>query len=107
MDNRVHGDDEIHPVYTPGVARPSNVREGALRRDGPSMVTSRRRTEVFVDDQSAEVNRLRMVAAGLEDEVAALRRRLQDSPKRVRTLEERLLESKSHCLLYTSPSPRD
>ena len=96
MDNRVHGDDEIHPVYTPGVARPSNVREGALRRDGPSMVTSRRRTELFVDDQSAaaEVNRLRMVAAGLEDEVAALRRRLQDSPKRVRTLEERLLESK-------------
>ncbi|MEC7967019.1 MAG: proteasome ATPase, partial [Actinomycetota bacterium] len=49
-----------------------------------------------MDEQSAaaEVNRLRMVAAGLEDEVAALRRRLQDSPKRVRTLEERLLESK-------------
>ena len=108
MDNRVHGDDEIHPVYTPGVARPSNVREGALRRDGPSMVTSRRRTELFVDDQSAaaEVNRLRMVAAGLEDEVAALRRRLQDSPKRVRTLEERLLESKSQLAQAVSQNEK-
>jgi proteasome-associated ATPase len=45
-------------------------------------------------DASAEINRLRMVAAELEDEVTALRRRLQDSPKRVRTLEERLLETK-------------
>ena len=108
MDNRVHGDDEIHPVYTPGVARPSNVREGALRRDGPSMVASRRRTELFVDDQSAaaEVNRLRMVAAGLEDEVAALRRRLQDSPKRVRTLEERLLESKSQLAQAVSQNEK-
>jgi len=70
------------------------------------MVTSRRRTGRFVDDQgaAAEVNRLRMVAAGLEDEVAALRRRLQDSPKRVRTLEERLLESKSQTtILITLP----
>jgi hypothetical protein len=30
----------------------------------------------------------------LEEEVLALRRRLQDAPKRVRTLEERLLETK-------------
>ncbi|MEQ8841405.1 MAG: proteasome ATPase [Acidimicrobiales bacterium] len=45
-------------------------------------------------DTAAEVNRLRMLAAELEDEVTALRRRLQDSPKRVRTLEERLLETK-------------
>jgi len=45
-------------------------------------------------DANAEINRLRMVSAELEDEVTALRRRLQDSPKRVRTLEERLLETK-------------
>ncbi|GJM38166.1 MAG: proteasome-associated ATPase [Acidimicrobiales bacterium] len=45
-------------------------------------------------DAKAEINRLRMVAAEMEDEVTALRRRLQDSPKRVRTLEERLLETK-------------
>ena len=45
-------------------------------------------------EAKAEIDRLRMVAAGLEDEVGALRRRLQDAPKRVRTLEERLLETK-------------
>ena len=32
--------------------------------------------------------------AALEEEVVALRRRLQDAPKRVRTLEEKLLETK-------------
>jgi proteasome-associated ATPase len=49
-----------------------------------------------VEDQDAtvEIKKLRMLAAELEDEVTALRRRLQDSPKRVRTLEERLLETK-------------
>jgi proteasome-associated ATPase len=46
------------------------------------------------EEKTAEINRLRMLAAELEDEVTALRRRLQDSPKRVRTLEERLLETK-------------
>lgn len=30
----------------------------------------------------------------LEDEIGALRRRLQDAPRRIRVLEERLLESK-------------
>jgi proteasome-associated ATPase len=61
-----------------------------------------------VDEQSAaaEVNRLRMVAAGLEDEVAALRRRLQDSPKRVRTLEERLLESKGQLAQAVSQNEK-
>ena len=72
------------------------------------MVASRQRTESFVDEQSAaaEVNRLRMVAAGLEDEVAALRRRLQDSPKRVRTLEERLLESKDQLAQAVSQNEK-
>ena len=61
-----------------------------------------------MDEQSAasEVNRLRMVAAGLEDEVAALRRRLQDSPKRVRTLEERLLESKGQLAQAVSQNEK-
>ena len=31
---------------------------------------------------------------GLEEEVVVLRRRLQDAPKRVRTLEEKILETK-------------
>ena len=61
-----------------------------------------------MDEQSAEaeVNRLRMVAAGLEDEVTALRRRLQDSPKRVRTLEERLLETKGQLAQAVSQNEK-
>ncbi len=61
-----------------------------------------------MDDQSAEaeINRLRMVAAGLEDEVTALRRRLQDSPKRVRTLEERLMETKGQLAQAVSQNEK-
>ena len=40
------------------------------------------------------MSELREQAKALEEEVVALRRRLQDAPKRVRTLEERLLETK-------------
>ncbi len=61
-----------------------------------------------MDEHSAEaeVNRLRMVAAGLEDEVTALRQRLQDSPKRVRTLEERLLETKGQLAQAVSQNEK-
>jgi len=48
---------------------------------------------VPVDDQ-AELITLREQALVLEEEVTTLRKRLQDAPKRVRTLEERLLETK-------------
>ena len=41
-------------------------------------------------DQAAYIDQVR----ALEEEVLALRRRLQGAPKRVRTLEERLLETK-------------
>ena len=73
-----------------------------------SRVTHERQTEDSVDEHSAEaeVNRLRMVAAGLEDEVTALRRRLQDSPKRVRTLEERLLETKGQLAQAVSQNEK-
>ncbi|MEO0494616.1 MAG: proteasome ATPase [Actinomycetota bacterium] len=47
-----------------------------------------------------------MVAAELEDEVTALRRRLQDSPKRVRTLEERLLETKGQLAQAVSQNEK-
>ncbi|MGB1682392.1 MAG: proteasome ATPase [Acidimicrobiales bacterium] len=47
-----------------------------------------------------------MVAAGLEDEVTALRQRLQDSPKRVRTLEERLLETKGQLAQAVSQNEK-
>ncbi len=66
------------------------------------------RTEGSVDDQSAEaeINRLRMVAAGLEDEVTALRRRIQDAPKRVRTLEERLMDTKGQLAKAVSQNEK-
>ncbi|MGD9995779.1 MAG: proteasome ATPase [Ilumatobacteraceae bacterium] len=44
------------------------------------------------DDETVEV--LRAQAAELEQEIAELRRRLADAPKRMRALEERLLETK-------------
>lgn len=66
------------------------------------------------DDDS--IDELREQAAALEEEVVALRRRLQDAPKRVRTLEERLLETKGQLahavsqnekLAYTLREARD
>src|SRR3977135_4466818 len=45
-------------------------------------------------DYEGQVAQLQESIKGLEEEVVVLRRRLQDAPKRVRTLEERLLETK-------------
>ena len=45
-------------------------------------------------EYEAQVDQLQELIKGLEEEVVVLRRRLQDAPKRVRTLEERLLEAK-------------
>ena len=46
------------------------------------------------EGEDSELSELREQAMTLEEEVAFLRRKLQDAPKRVRTLEERLLETK-------------
>ncbi|HVJ95433.1 MAG TPA: proteasome ATPase [Acidimicrobiia bacterium] len=43
---------------------------------------------------------------GLEEEVVVLRRRLQDAPKRVRTLEERLLETKGQLAQAVSQNEK-
>src|SRR4029077_5738155 len=43
---------------------------------------------------------------GLEEEVITLRRRLQDAPKRVRTLEERLLETKGQLAQAVSQNEK-
>src|SRR5262245_12383959 len=43
---------------------------------------------------------------GLEEEVGVLRRRLQDAPKRVRTLEERVLETKGQLAQAVSQNER-
>ncbi len=64
----------------------------------------------------AELAELRDQATALEEEAVSLRRRLQDAPKRVRTLEERLLETKGQLsqavsqnekLSYTLREARD
>jgi proteasome-associated ATPase len=52
-------------------------------------------TEVLMaEGDETELEELREQAMTLEEEVTFLRRKLQDAPKRVRTLEERLLETK-------------
>src|SRR5690242_17705954 len=54
----------------------------------------------------AELAELREQSAILEDEVVMLRRRLQDAPKRVRTLEERLLETKGQLAQAVSQNEK-
>ena len=49
---------------------------------------------------------LRAQVRVLEDEVASLLRRLQDAPKRVRTLEERLLETKGQLAQAVSQNEK-
>jgi proteasome-associated ATPase len=54
----------------------------------------------------AELADLRAQAEDLEEEANALRRRLQDAPKRVRTLEERLLETKGQLAQAVSQNEK-
>src|SRR5213082_3293798 len=54
----------------------------------------------------SELDELRDTAAALEEEVVSLRRRLQDAPKRVRTLEERLLETKGQLAQAVSQNEK-
>src|SRR5690242_18657610 len=49
---------------------------------------------------------LREQSKALEEEVVSLRRRLQDAPKRVRTLEERLLETKGQLAQAVSQNEK-
>jgi len=53
-----------------------------------------------------EMSELRDQAVALEEEVTSLRRRLQDAPKRVRTLEERLLETKGQLAQAVSQNEK-
>jgi proteasome-associated ATPase len=68
----------------------SDADEANLRRDG----------------YQKRVAELTETARALEDEVQALRRRLQDAPKRVRTLEEKLLETKGQLTQAISQNER-
>ena len=53
-----------------------------------------------------DMTQLREQAKVLEDETATLRRRLQDAPKRVRTLEEKLLETKGQLAQAVSQNEK-
>jgi proteasome-associated ATPase len=53
-----------------------------------------------------DMTQLREQAKVLEDEVVTLRRRLQDAPKRVRTLEEKLLETKGQLAQAVSQNEK-
>jgi proteasome-associated ATPase len=54
----------------------------------------------------SELDALRELAQALEEEVGSLRRKLQDAPKRVRTLEERLLETKGQLAQAVSQNEK-
>jgi proteasome-associated ATPase len=54
----------------------------------------------------AEMAELREQAKAMEEEIVVLRRRLQDAPKRVRTLEERLLDTKGQLAQAVSQNER-
>ena len=57
-------------------------------------------------DSTDDVDTLREQVRELEDEVASMVRRLQDAPKRVRTLEERLLETKGQLAQAVSQNEK-
>jgi proteasome-associated ATPase len=58
------------------------------------------------DEVQSELESLRVQVRTLEDEVDGLVRRLQDAPKRVRTLEERLLETKGQLAQAVSQNEK-
>ncbi len=58
------------------------------------------------DGDADDVDVLREQVRDLEDEVSQLVRRLQDAPKRVRTLEERLLETKGQLAQAVSQNEK-
>ena len=57
-------------------------------------------------EYGVQVDQLQETIKGLEEEVVVLRRRLQDAPKRVRTLEERLLETKGQLAQAVSQNEK-
>ena len=58
------------------------------------------------NDSKQDLERLRRLVSELEGEVASLRRRLHDAPKRVRMLEERLADTKGRLTQAVSQNER-
>ena len=73
--------------------------ESAVGRPTPRPPAGRSALELELAD-------LRTKSATLEEEVQSLRRRMQDAPKRVRTLEEKLLETKGQLQQAISQNER-
>ncbi|MEI2698853.1 MAG: hypothetical protein V9E94_11070 [Microthrixaceae bacterium] len=69
-------------------------------------VTDQERDQENETDSADELTALRGQVLELEDELASLVRRLQDAPKRVRTLEERLLETKGQLAQAVSQNEK-
>ena len=63
-------------------------------------------SEAGSDNSKQDLERLRRLVSELEGEVAALRRRLHDAPKRVRMLEERLADTKGRLTQAVSQNER-
>ena len=59
-----------------------------------------------LEDRDPELAETREHCLALEEEIETLRRRVQDAPKRVRTLEERLLETKGQLQQAISQNER-
>jgi proteasome-associated ATPase len=75
--------------------------------DRPRQPRSRRDPELNPNaDEALEAGELRRQIQFLEEETALLRRRLQDSPRQVRVLEERLLETKGQLAQALSQNER-
>ena len=62
--------------------------------------------ETGAGDSAQDLERLRHLVSELEGEVASLRRRLHDAPKRVRMLEERLADTKGRLTQAASQNER-
>ena len=69
-------------------------------------MTDQERDQENETDSADELTALRGQVLELEDELASLVRRLQDAPKRVRTLEERLLETKGQLAQAVSQNEK-
>src|SRR5258708_32519590 len=84
--------------------RPEHRTRVAIDRGGVAQMASEH--ERRLTEYEAQVDQLQESIKGLEEEVVVLRRRLQDAPKRVRTLEERLLETKGQLAQAVSQNEK-
>src|SRR5258708_30235674 len=75
-----------------------------LPNEGQVVLTADSESQRRLASYEREVAELQEQAKILEEEVITLRRRLQDAPKRVRTLEEKLLDTQGQLAQTVSQS---